>query len=286
MATGLLWAPCAGPILGLVLTGAALSGPTARTTLLLFAYAAGAATSLAIAILAGRKGVRRAQELSRAPASGSGADSASRCCSPSSASPSGGTSASSRGSPRAAPIAGSCLCSWAPASAVERHPARRGHGELRSDDDFTRRAAGLADRGDLPSLAGATGWLNSPPLTHESLRGKVVLIDFWTYSCINCLRALPYVKRWYDTYRDHGLVVIGVHAPEFAFERDPDNVRRAVPSSGSAIRWRSTTTTPYGAGSTTNIGPRTTSSTPRAVYERIISARATTQGRSTSSASS
>ena len=80
----------------------------------------------------------------------------------------------------------------------------------------------------MPSLAGATGWLNSPPLTRESLRGKVVLVDFWTYSCINCLRALPYVKRWYETYKDHGLVVIGVHAPEFAFERDPDNVRRAV----------------------------------------------------------
>ena len=80
----------------------------------------------------------------------------------------------------------------------------------------------------MPSLAGATGWLNCPPLTREALRGKVVLVDFWTYSCINCLRTLPYVKRWYDKYKDHGLVVIGVHAPEFAFEQDPDNVRRAV----------------------------------------------------------
>jgi thiol-disulfide isomerase/thioredoxin len=89
-------------------------------------------------------------------------------------------------------------------------------------------AAVAQSEGPMPSLAGATGWLNGPPLTRESLRGKVVLIDFWTYSCINCLRTLPYVKRWYDTYKDHGLVVIGVHAPEFAFERDPDNVRRAV----------------------------------------------------------
>jgi thiol-disulfide isomerase/thioredoxin len=70
--------------------------------------------------------------------------------------------------------------------------------------------------------------LNSPPLTPEALRGKVVLIDFWTYSCINCLRALPFVKAWYDKYKDHGLVVIGVHAPEFAFEKDQGNVRRAV----------------------------------------------------------
>ena len=90
----------------------------------------------------------------------------------------------------------------------------------------------------MPSLAGATGWLNSPPLTPESLRGKVVLVDFWTYSCINCLRTLPYVKRWYETYKDHGLVVIGVHAPEFAFERDPDNVRRAVGELGIDLSGR------------------------------------------------
>jgi thiol-disulfide isomerase/thioredoxin len=84
----------------------------------------------------------------------------------------------------------------------------------------------------LPSLAGATSWLNSAPLTPEVLRGKVVVIDFWTYSCINCLRSLPYIKGWYDKYKSHGLVVIGVHAPEFAFEKDLDNVRRAVQDLG------------------------------------------------------
>jgi thiol-disulfide isomerase/thioredoxin len=63
-------------------------------------------------------------------------------------------------------------------------------------------------------------WLNSPPLDAQALKGKVVLVDFWTYSCINCLRTLPYVKAWAEKYRDQGLVVIGVHAPEFAFERD------------------------------------------------------------------
>jgi len=86
----------------------------------------------------------------------------------------------------------------------------------------------LPVEGELPSLGGAVAWLNSPALTPQALRGKVVLIDFWTYSCINCLRALPYVKSWYDRYRGQGLVVIGVHAPEFAFEKDPDNVKRAV----------------------------------------------------------
>jgi thiol-disulfide isomerase/thioredoxin len=80
----------------------------------------------------------------------------------------------------------------------------------------------------LASLAGATEWLNSKPLTAEDLKGKVVLVDFWTYSCINCLRSIPYVRAWAEKYRDHGLVVIGVHAPEFAFERNVDNVKKAI----------------------------------------------------------
>jgi cytochrome c biogenesis protein CcdA/thiol-disulfide isomerase/thioredoxin len=229
IATGLLWAPCAGPILGLVLTGAALSGPTAHTTLLLFAYAAGAATSLAIAILAGgrvfaalkkslgagewiRRGLGGAVLLAVLGIS-LGWDSSIL------------TRLSESGTNRweLALLRGAGVL---PRSAL---PARTG-GAASSGPMMTSRAepAALPIEGDLPSLAGATGWLNSPPLTVQSLRGKVVLIDFWTYSCINCLRSLPYVKRWYDTYRDHGLVVIGVHAPEFAFERDPDNVRRAV----------------------------------------------------------
>jgi thiol-disulfide isomerase/thioredoxin len=86
----------------------------------------------------------------------------------------------------------------------------------------------LPIEGELPPLNGATEWLNSPPLTPEVLRGKVVLVDFWTYTCINWLRTLPYVRAWAQKYKDHGLVVVGVHTPEFAFERTPDNVRRAV----------------------------------------------------------
>ena len=80
----------------------------------------------------------------------------------------------------------------------------------------------------MPPLTGATTWINSPPLTTEQLRGKVVLVDFWTYSCINCLRSIPYVKAWAEKYRDQGLVVIGVHTPEFAFEKSEANVRRNV----------------------------------------------------------
>jgi thiol-disulfide isomerase/thioredoxin len=86
----------------------------------------------------------------------------------------------------------------------------------------------LPIEGELPSLGGATGWLNSPPLTASELRGKVVLIDVWTYTCINWLRTLPYVRAWAEKYKNQGLVVIGVHSPEFPFEKNVDNVRRAA----------------------------------------------------------
>jgi thiol-disulfide isomerase/thioredoxin len=89
-------------------------------------------------------------------------------------------------------------------------------------------AVQLPVEGSLPSLDGATQWLNSPPLTAAGLRGRVVLIDFWTYTCINWLRTLPYLRAWAEKYKDHGLVLIGVHTPEFDVEHDLDNVRRAV----------------------------------------------------------
>ena len=82
--------------------------------------------------------------------------------------------------------------------------------------------------GPAPEFTGITGWLNSAPLTMAGLRGKVVLVDFWTYSCINCIRTLPYVTKWYDTYHEKGFVVVGVHTPEFAFEQDANNVKDAI----------------------------------------------------------
>ena len=90
------------------------------------------------------------------------------------------------------------------------------------------RKAQLPIEGRLPELDGATGWLNSPPLTRDELAGNVVLFDFWTYTCINWLRTLAYVRAWAEKYREHGLVVVGVHTPEFPFEADPANVRTAV----------------------------------------------------------
>jgi thiol-disulfide isomerase/thioredoxin len=86
----------------------------------------------------------------------------------------------------------------------------------------------LANNGRMPPLSGATGWLNSAPLTVAELRGKVILVEFWTYTCINWLRQLPYVRAWAEKYKQHGLVVIGAHTPEFEFEKNLENVRRAV----------------------------------------------------------
>jgi len=229
-ATGLLWAPCAGPILGLVLTGAAISGPNTRTTLLLLAYAAGAATSLGLAIFAGRalfaamkkslgagEWIRRGlgvAVLLGVVAIAFGWD----------------TSVLTRLSTTSTNTLEQSLI-----DGVKPAGARDGKTMAMSNtmtSGLPSAAKALPIEGEMPSLSGATAWLNSPPLDAAALRGKVVLVDFWTYSCINCLRSLPYIKSWYERYKDHGLVVIGVHAPEFAFEKDQGNVSRAVTELG------------------------------------------------------
>jgi cytochrome c biogenesis protein CcdA/thiol-disulfide isomerase/thioredoxin len=214
IATGLLWAPCAGPILGLVLTGAAIQGASVTTTALLLAYAAGAATSLAAALLIGgrvfaamkktlgagewvRRGLGIAILLGVA-AIAFGLDT---------------------GLLTQLSLSNTSKIEQALIDKARPKAAQRTYRVAGSD---------LPVEGVLPPLNGAVAWLNSPPLTPQGLRGKVVLVDFWTYSCINCLRALPYIRNWAAKYKDHGLVVIGVHAPEFAFERDTANVKRAV----------------------------------------------------------
>jgi cytochrome c biogenesis protein CcdA/thiol-disulfide isomerase/thioredoxin len=232
IATGLLWAPCAGPILGLVLTGAALRGASVGTTLLLIAYAAGAATSLAIALLIGgrvfaamkrslgagewiRKGIGAAMLLGVLAISlGLDTGVLTRIS----------TIATGGIEQKLVDRFAGNSSSASPVSSKAAANSGSNGAMVRAADE----AQPLPVEGELPSLSGAVQWLNSPPLTAQALRGKVVVIDFWTYSCINCLRALPYVQAWAQKYRDQGLVVIGVHAPEFAFERNVDNVRKAV----------------------------------------------------------
>ena len=213
VATGLLWAPCAGPILGIILTGAALSGASTTTAGLLLAYSLGAATSLALALLIGGK-VFAAMKRSI------------------------GAGEWLRRALGVLILVGVGVIALgldtrvlAKLSAAQTFAFEHRIASLlgMQDEELTTKAGGtLPVEGTLPPLDGAVQWLNSPPLTREQLRGKVVLIDFWTYSCINCIRTVPYVRAWSNGYAKDGLVVIGVHSPEFAFEKDPANVAKAV----------------------------------------------------------
>ncbi|WP_367345007.1 cytochrome c biogenesis protein DipZ [Stenotrophomonas bentonitica] len=222
VATGLLWAPCAGPILGLILTGAALQGASVGTSGLLLAYALGAATSLALAIwIGGRVFTALKQRLGAGEWIRRGLGVAALLAVVAIAM-GWDTGVLTRLSTVSTAKLEQGLLDTLPGQAPDTGPAMM----MRAADAAD--GAPLPVEGTLPSLAGATGWLNSPPLSAEGLRGKVVLVDFWTYSCINCLRALPYVREWEQRYRDQGLVVIGVHAPEFAFERNLRNVMGAV----------------------------------------------------------
>jgi len=223
VATGLLWAPCAGPILGIIFTAAALNGASFSTTLLLLAYALGAATSLALALLVGGKVFARMKQ-------------------------------SLGASERIRQVLGVLVLAGVAAIALgldTRVLAKFSSGQTASLESSLARLLGASQsmneteartgrmgelilpvEGTLPPLEGLGPWINSAPLTREALRGKVVVIDFWTYSCINCLRSIPYVRAWYQQYEQDGLIVIGVHAPEFAFERNPNNVRKAVQDLG------------------------------------------------------
>jgi cytochrome c biogenesis protein CcdA/thiol-disulfide isomerase/thioredoxin len=243
VATGLLWAPCAGPVLGLILTGAALQGASIGTSLLLLAYAAGAATSLALALLVGGRAfaamkrslgagewIRRGlgvAVLAAVAAIVLGLDTGilTRISTASTAALEQGLldrfGVRSNAPSSVVMNGGPAMMGGNPAM-MNGGPAMMIKGKSAAGD------ADLAVEGALPPLAGATEWLNSPPLTADGLKGKIVLVDFWTYSCINCLRAIPYVRAWADKYKDQGLVVIGVHAPEFAFEKNVKNVRSAV----------------------------------------------------------
>jgi len=221
IATGLLWAPCAGPILGLILTGAALQGANIQTSVLLVAYALGAATSLALALLVGGRvfaAMKRSLGVGEWVRRGLGA---------------------------AVLVAVAAIALGADTGFLTRisaaSTASLEQGLLDRLQGLTGGGNGAAISADLaggalpvegnaPDLTGATQWLNSPALNLAALKGKVVLVDFWTYSCINCLRTIPYTRAWAEKYKDQGLVVIGVHAPEFAFEKNVDNVKAAIDS--------------------------------------------------------
>ena len=211
---GLLWAPCVGPIMASVIAAAVVEGPSAGGAFVAGAYVVGAIVPLAAIALGGRslasrldgavRGLRLRQGygilmLAAGLAVVTGFDlrlQAAVAAQPSDVA--GVEMAAATGAPGA--------------SAFPNVP--------------------LEDLGQAPELAGITGWINSDPLTMASLRGKVVLVHFWTFACINCIHVQPYVKAWYQEYADQGLVVLGVHTPELSFERDLANVRQAVADDG------------------------------------------------------
>ncbi len=230
---GLVWTPCAGPILGSILTLIATQGSTTKSVALIIAYALGAGIPMLVIAYGSQYITTKVRWLARY-------------------------------STRLQQIFGVLILLLAvamffqydvaienqltaifPQSTLENKLA--GQNENPSMDTATNMAAPatpvstsspaatkpldvvkLGNYGQAPDFTGITNWLNSPPLTMAQLKGKVVLVDFWTYSCINCIRTLPFVTKWYNTYQSSGLVVVGVHTPEFAFEQDTGNVADAI----------------------------------------------------------
>jgi cytochrome c biogenesis protein CcdA/thiol-disulfide isomerase/thioredoxin len=219
VATGLLWAPCAGPILGVILTSAMLQGANAGTSLLLVAYGLGSALSLGTLIFAGRGLVNRLK-------------------------PSIPVTGWLRRGAGVAVLAGAAVIATGANDVLLANTSSQGVSSVEKGlletvpkvvDYFVSKVKAESmdnAQGAMPSLAGAVEWINSPALTNESLKGKVVLVDFWTFDCINCKHTLPYVKDWAKKYEKDGLVVIGVHTPEYGFERIIDNVRDKVKEYG------------------------------------------------------
>ena len=231
---GIVWSPCAGPILATVATLAATQAVNVRVVLVTAAFVLGVATPLYGLALAGQRILAKTRALSRhgkriqqvfgvvmilaAGAIYTGYDQVLQVR-----------------LLAAFPRYGNFLNGFETNDTVrekldEIGAPKQGAGSFSVTPPVAGAKSSLPDYGPAPEFAGITGWLNTDgtPLTMKSLRGKVVLVDFWTYSCINCIRTLPYVTAWYDTYKDQGFVVVGVHTPEFEFEKKTSNVEGAL----------------------------------------------------------
>jgi len=223
LSLGLVYTPCAGPVIGAVATVAATQSVSFDAVLVTLAYALGSGVVLLGLALAGRRGLalprfRRSAPTIRRVLGGAvlavavlmalGVDTELRTRVPEYTRALQRLETSGTAADRIDGLLG----------------PRTGVAAAATDGE----GAKLEDFGPAPDFAGIDAWLNSGPLTMAELRGKVVVLDFWTYSCINCLRTLPYLKRWDEAYRDDGLVLVGVHTPEFAFERERSNVEDAV----------------------------------------------------------
>lgn len=210
VALGLLWTPCAGPILGAITALAATGSINLTAVLMTISYSIGAGTIMLVYAYGSAKILSSSQFLSRY-------------------------------TERIRQVFGIVMLLFAFTLTLNwdmliNEKLSRVFPEIISEKNFNveeklreiSRRKELPENGPAPELSDITAWINSPPLTLSELRGKVVLIDFWTYSCINCIRTLPYLKNWYHDYKDYGFVIIGVHTPEFEFEKNYDNVEKAT----------------------------------------------------------
>ncbi len=229
---GFVYAPCAGPILGAVVSVSATRGASGELVAVALAYAAGSALVLLLLAYGGRRVLDRLRAAGRGPAVQRGLGIVMVLTAIAVA-----TDLDVRFQTALANDFPAFLTN--PTRALERSGAVEDRlDDLRGPAQFAESTGGDGDRraglpvlGKAPDFTGNERWFNTPagePLTLRGLRGRVVLVDFWTYTCINCIRTLPYVRAWDQRYRRRGLTVVGVHTPEFAFERDAGNVRRAI----------------------------------------------------------
>jgi cytochrome c biogenesis protein CcdA/thiol-disulfide isomerase/thioredoxin len=238
---GLIWSPCVGPIMAAVIATAVTQGPSPDLVIVTLAYVTGAAIPLAAIAFGGRRAVARL-------GSGLARERLVRTFGAITVA-AGLLVATGLDIPLQARIAGLFPAGWAtvdaaqPAAAIKPPPSTAatvpepllnadGRPLPRPLADALPASVALEDLGPAPELTGITAWINAEPQTLASLRGKVVIVHFWTFGCINCVHVQPYVKDWADRYADAGLVVLGVHTPELSYERDLDNVRDAVDRQG------------------------------------------------------
>ena len=215
-ALGLVWTPCAGPILAAITTLVATSSVSFAAFIITLAYSLGAAIPMFLIIWGGQKAIDSSRFLSRHAEAIRKAFGVLMIM------------AALLLTFHVDVVLQQLAIKYFPMVTVEDRPiVRQELAKLQTTSDFAK----AIDRGEkvaAPNFVGISSWINSPPLSIDQLKGKVVLVDFWTYSCINCIRSLPYITSWYDKYKDQGFVVVGVHTPEFAFEKDKENVLDAT----------------------------------------------------------
>lgn len=200
LSLGLLWTPCAGPVLASVLALIATDQQVQHASSVLIAYSVGAGLPMLLIAYGGQAVTAKARGFSR-------------------------IAGALRKVFGAMVIASAAAMYFQVDVAAVAWVSRLFGSDVEaSTDNATHFSVGIP----APEFSGIDNWFNSAPLTMHSMKGKVVLIDFWTYDCINCANTLPYVKRWHEMFKDQGLVVVGVHTPEFPFERETENLRRAI----------------------------------------------------------